>query len=352
MPLTNFGQSDVVYFQNNDGDFSKAVIDEKIAEPSTGLGVLVTDFDGDRINEIFVANDARTNHFLRFDTSSGRFWNQAASRGLAVGFSGVANACMGIATGDFDRNRRVDMHVTNYSTESVNLYLQDTSGSYCDSATRLGLEVSSKPMVGFGTKAIDLNRDGWLDVIATNGHVFDRTEHGEEFRMPGQIFLSRGSNFVEVGIGDGSTLNQHRLTSPALGRAMTKVDFDRDLDSDLVVNYLDRRVSIFENRSLSSGQVVHVRLIGVTSERDAVGAAATLQTSDGSFTRWVTAGDGYMSSDDPILEFTIPNQAEVGPLEIRWPSGKLTRHEMIEQNCLYLAAENETELWKLIDLNR
>ena len=50
-------------------------------------------------------------------------------------------------------------------------------------------------MVGFGTKAIDIDRNGWLDLIVTNGHVFDKQRCGEEFRMPPQLFLNRGNRF-------------------------------------------------------------------------------------------------------------------------------------------------------------
>ena len=90
-------------------------------EPGTGLGLLISDFDQDGHNEVFVANDGRANHWLKFNLD-GSVNNLADLSGLAAGFDGVFSACMGVASGDFDRDGRLDLHVSNFSAQSNHHY--------------------------------------------------------------------------------------------------------------------------------------------------------------------------------------------------------------------------------------
>ncbi len=81
-----------------------------------------------------------------------------------------------------------------FSKESANLYLQ-TTGGFIDFASRYGISTLSVPFLGFGTKAVDIDRNGWLDLIVANGHIFDLRHEGEEFQMPPQLLMNRGNRF-------------------------------------------------------------------------------------------------------------------------------------------------------------
>ncbi|TWT93931.1 FG-GAP-like repeat-containing protein [Stieleria varia] len=181
-PLTHYASPDRWFANQTNGAFIEHVIDREAAKPATSLGVMVSDFDGDGRNEVFVANDVRPNHLLKH-TGNGKLANIADSAGVANAFSGASYGCMGIATGDFNHDGRVDLHVTNFYNEPANLYLQVDNGFFSDQAIRYELDSPSKNMVGFGCKAIDVDHNGWQDLFVTNGHIFDLTHKGQPFRM-------------------------------------------------------------------------------------------------------------------------------------------------------------------------
>ena len=174
------------WFQNRgDGTFKVHEISREVAKPGTSLGIMVTDFDSNGTNEVFVGNDMRPNHLLVLGAEN-VFRNEADVKGIANGFDGAGKGCMGIAAGDFNRDGKIDLHITNYYNESANLYQQAGSGGYSDLAIRYGIREPSELYVGFGTKAIDFDRNGWLDLVVTNGHIFDLRRMGHPFKMPPQ----------------------------------------------------------------------------------------------------------------------------------------------------------------------
>ena len=120
-----------------EGSFQVREISREVARPGTSLGLIVTDFDGDLRNDVFVGNDVRANHLL-VQSGDNRLLNAADTRGVANGLSGAANGCMGIAAGDFNRDSAIDLHITNFHQESANLYLQAQGGGFTDLAIRCG----------------------------------------------------------------------------------------------------------------------------------------------------------------------------------------------------------------------
>jgi tetratricopeptide (TPR) repeat protein len=222
-PSQFYAQADRWFENRGNGSFQVREISEEVALAGTSFGLIVTDFDSDGTNDVFVANDARPNHLL-LQTGNNRFRNVADAVGVANGFTGEANGCMGIATGDFNRDGTIDLHITNFWNEPSNHYLQTTEGVFTDFAARYGINTLSFPYVGFGTKAVDIDRNGWLDLIVANGHVFDKREAGEGFQMPPQLFMNRGSLFEQVTVDDDSGYWDNAY----LGRSIALTDFDRD----------------------------------------------------------------------------------------------------------------------------
>lgn len=337
-PLEHYSQSDRWFRNLGDGHFRAEFIDSSIVEPGTSLGVVVTDFDGDHQNQVMVGNDERANHFLALG-KDGRFHNFANAMGLAYGFDGVATGCMGIATGDFNRDGYLDLHVTNFLEESANLYLQNASGEFVDAATRFDIDKSSRPYVGFGSKAIDVDNDGWLDLAVTNGHIFDMSRFGRPFKMRPQFLISRGNRFEEVTVEDDSGY----WNGEYLGRSMAILDYDRDGKTDLIVGHLDAPTALLQNQTTPHGDGIHFNIVGVTSERDAIGAKITLETNQGKFSQWVTAGDGYLSSDESTISFALTKDMKVLAARIEWPSGHVQSIPTPAANQYHLVIEKESQ---------
>ncbi len=335
-PITHQAEPDWCYKNLGDGNWRGETLKSSSAETGSGLGLMITDFD-DRIgNEMFVANDSRPNHLWK-QTPDGSWVNAANGLGLAHGFEGLATAAMGIAAGDFDRDGRIDLHVTNFFNESSNLYLQTGDARFVELAVAYELDRLTRPMVGFGTKAVDLDRNGWLDLIVANGHVFDRLPAEQTFRMPPQVIMHHGDHFELAEVDDPSGY----FSGAYLGRAMASGDLDRDGRIDFMIGHLDRPLAVLHNETPTEGHWLQFELIGTTSERHPTGAVVTVTAGDQQWRGWVTAGDGYYCSDEAVLDIAVGDVKRVDRVDVQWPSGQRSSYESLDLNARYLLIENE-----------
>ena len=339
-PNDFYAEADRWFLNLGNGAFALQEIDRKLIQPGTALGLIVTDMDGDGANDVFVANDARPNHLLmRF--SPGKVSNVADLLGLGYGFRGFSNSCMGIASGDFNRDGRFDLHVTNFLNESNNLFLQREGGLFSDYSVRFKLNPVCEPYTGFGIKKIDIDRNGWPDFVVTNGHVFDHRDQGIDFQMQPQILMNEGSRLRMIQNDDSSGYFGQRF----VGRSLSLIDFDGDRDLDLIVGHLDAPAALLQNCTDTVNQAVQVELVGAQTERDATGCRVTLQFGEQAWTDWVVAGDGYLSTDQSILDFGIGTATESGILQVSWPSGKNQHFDGIKPGERYLIVEGNEEIW-------
>jgi Tfp pilus assembly protein PilF len=338
-PRTHYSGPDRWFQRVADGNFRVHEIAREVAAPGTSLGIVVTDFDSDNRNDTFVGNDMRPNHLLVQDGEN-QFVNVADAKGVAVGFDGMSYGCMGIAAADFNRDGLIDLSVTNFTNQSANLYVQSAGGLFSDIAIRFGIDQHTRSMVGFGVKAIDLDRNGWLDLLITNGHIFDTRIYGEaHFEMPPQAMMSNGRRFELVDVDDESGYWQGKY----LGRTMVTLDFDRDGSIDVLIGHMDKPVAVLSNQTQTDGKWIQIELIGTESERDAIGARVVITAGGESFTHWVTAGDGYLCTDEPVLDFGLGAGREVEKVEVFWPrSGKQTFDRLADGNR-YLIIEGQPE---------
>ncbi|MGI9470841.1 MAG: FG-GAP-like repeat-containing protein [Rubripirellula sp.] len=339
-PVMHYAQSDRWFENQRNGTFQPREISLDVADPGTSLGLVVTDFNNDGTNEIFIGNDARSNHFL-VQYGDNQFRNTAGVKGISSGFSGEAEACMGIATGDFDRNGTIDLHISNYSKESANHYLQTAAGAFNDHAVRYGIEKFTRSLIGFGVKAADVDRNGWLDLMVSNGHVFDLRIDGEEFQMPPQFLSNLGDRFELTPVEDTSGYWDGKY----LGRTVTMTDFDRDGAIDFLVGHLHHPLALLHNQTRTSGHWIQFELIGTTSERDAIGARVALTMTGGEkMTQWVTAGDGYLCSDEAVIDFGLGDPVNLAQVEVTWPSGVVQIFDNVTSDRRYLIVEGDVAL--------
>src|SRR5262249_46300128 len=108
---------------------------------------------------------------------------------------------MGVDWGDFDGDGRLDLFVATYQNEPKSLYRNLSGGVFQEVSARAGLS-PAQPYVSFGTRLVDLDNDGWLDVCLANGHVISTVERIDptlSYPQPLQFFRNRGDGtFAEV----------------------------------------------------------------------------------------------------------------------------------------------------------
>ena len=340
---------DRVLEQDDAGRWNPSYLDGAFAStPSFGFAAIIANFDSLHGNDLFIANDTRSNHLWMSSTnaSTQRYTlaNESLLRGCAVGANGHEQGCMGIAAGDFNADGRLDLFVTNYWNEPGNLYLQRTPGFFSDSAAQLKLAEPTRQTVGFGAQATDLDRDGALDLVMLNGHVFNPADNGTPeipFRMTPQCFRHTKHGFVEC-----KTVTSHDpyWSTATLGRALARIDYNRDGKQDLIANHLDAPAALLENQT-EGGHWLRLELVGVTSERDAVGATITARSKDRQWTAWVVGGHGYLCSNETTVDIGVDKLQTIETLEVNWPAGTVQTFRNVETNQTYLVIESSQQLY-------
>ncbi len=307
-------------FRNDGGKFTDVTEAAGIVDnDGRGLGVVLTDLDGDHRLDIFVANDMTANLLFR-NLGGMKFEEVGAASGAASSGSGGYQAGMGIACGDLDGDGKPDLVVTNFHGESATLYGNLGGGLFADSTAPSGLQAPTRFLLGFGTAFLDADNDGRLDLAIANGHVNDFTP-AIPYAMPAQLFLGDGKGRLsEVTGSAGPCWSQLRV-----GRGMAVGDIDNDGRTDLLILAQNGPVAYFRNDG-PAGRSLTLSLRGSRSNRDAVGATVRVTTGGHSQVTWRMGGGSFLSTSDPRLHFGLPAGAETADVEIRWPSGRTDRH--------------------------
>lgn len=290
-----------------------------------GLGIVASRFDEDAALELFVANDTEANFMFDlpdWPVQNLNYQEQALWKGLAFSESGAPQACMGIAAADFNSDLRNDLFVTNYFNESNALYLSRSAEGFDESSRRSGIRQLSLTLLGFGSQALDVDGDGDLDIALVNGDLDDFSHDGRAFQMPAQLLLNDGNgNFSEY--RSTSTADYFHAESQRRGRGMARLDWNRDGLEDLAVSHLDEPSVLITNRSEVVRKSLKLTLVGTASARSAIGTEVELREQGGDWIarKWLSAGDGYLASNERCLVFTLPENHRPIEMSVRWPSG-------------------------------
>jgi tetratricopeptide (TPR) repeat protein len=339
------GARDQIYLNQGDGRFAEShTAFSMLATEGKGMGILAADFDHSGGLQIFVANDAMANFWLKPSLSKPAgdliMMDHALPSGLAFDWQGQAQAGMGVAGGDIDGNGLPDLFVTNYYREANTLYLQRLPGLFDDSSRAAGLAEPSYLMLGFGTQFLDADLDGFSDIVIANGHVHNLSRADVPFRMPPQLFHNSGhGQFVPLNnAGD-------YFEADWLGRGLARLDWNRDGRDDFVVSHLYAPAALVLNESQTSGQSLAISLRGVRCSRDAIGA--TLQvTSDGR--QWVhqlMAGDGYQAANERKLIIGLGSAKVADEIHVRWPDGEEQTFSNVTAGSELMLIQGRSELY-------
>ncbi len=284
-------------------------------EAGNGLGVLVSDFDGDGWPDIYVAND-QTPAFLWHNNGDGTFDNAAAIAGCAYDARGVAIAGMGVAGEDFDGDGDIDLVVTNLR-DQMHLVLRNDNGFFQDVSSQMGMGIWSIPSTGFGVVIFDQDHDGSLDGFFANGKVNygpDPPANASPFAQLDQFVRLDGARFVDVSLASGMTLMD-------VGRAVAKGDYDNDGDLDLLVTNNGGELRLLRNNNHTANAWLIVDARTGSSARAAIGAQVRATVGHTTFLREIRPQHSYLSSSDPCAHFGLAGASRVDRLVVDWVDG-------------------------------
>ncbi len=316
------GIPDRLSLNRGDGAFEFVPNATPDSDSSKGLGVVAVELFERRRPCLFVGNDQVPNFLLRnLPSSDGRnvrLQDEAFACGLAFNGEGRAVASMGIAADDANGDGRIDFFVTDFKDEPRVLYLQDAAGTFVDATRAADLRSAGLPFVGWGTQFLDADRDGEPDLVAVNGHVDDFRDEGEDYQMRPQFFRNTGGgHFVELKSPEvGPWFGQKYL-----GRGLARLDWNRDGRMDFVVSNIGARASLMTNVSTGTAHFLNLRVHARESARDAIGTVIEVDAGGRHWVKQLLAGDGYMASNERMVQFGIGDADVVRQLRISWPSG-------------------------------
>jgi hypothetical protein len=338
-PEAYVGQTCWLFHNRGNGTFEDVTAQSGIFDSSSkSLGAALFDYDQDGWPDLVVANDTQPNKLYR-NQRNGTFKDVAVEAGIAFSGEGKARAGMGVDIGDFENSGRPGVAITNFDNEMIGLYQAEPNGNLSDVAVPSGVGLPSKTTLGFGCAFADCDLDGWLDLIAVNGHIDDtvRNVRNVGYAQPPQLFLNQGRGvFRELGeeAGGGFSL-------PKVGRGLALGDFDRDGDLDVLMTTNNGPAYLFRNDQTGGNQSIRFHLRGTRSNRDAIGARLRIFAGGNLQTRMVRSGSSYLSQSELPVTFGLGRQNQVERLTIDWPSGLTEEFKNLKAGRAYEIAEGQ-----------
>ncbi|QJX00834.1 CRTAC1 family protein [Frigoriglobus tundricola] len=338
-PIRFAGTKCVLYRNHGNGAFRDVTKEAGVDQPNAkALGVAALDLDDDGRVDIFVANDGVPNFLFR-NLGGGKFEQLGPACGCIVSGVGNPQAYMGVAAGDFHGEGRPDLFSTTFAGESKSLFRNRGRCQFLDVTTGSGLGPPTWSRLGFGTCALDIDRDGSLDLVIANGHVMahidDYGDPTNTFRQTPQLFLNNGrGRFTEFSKQAGAAFQQKYV-----GRALALADYDNDGRTDLYLSDSGGPAVLMHNGTETPNNWLRLDLRGTKSNRDAVGAKVTVHVGDRKLVRHKEGGGSYLSAHDPRLLVGLGPAPRVERVDIRWPSGSVQTVGPLEANRGYRVTE-------------
>lgn len=313
---TNYANN--FYHNNGDGTFADLTSWANHSELQTALAVGSSDYDNDGYMDIYVANEFGLDGFLHNNQN-----NTFTDLGPALNIPPTAG--MGVDYTDFDHDGDFDIYVTNLGSDIF--LVNNGDGTVTNQDTAVGIYNST---MSWGVNIADYDNDGYDDIYVVNGSMI---------RIG--IYPQANIFYRNIGIGSFSDItNTTGLGDIGDGRASAFLDVDNDGFMDIIfLNILRDTENASDSirgtahlyRNLgNSNNWITLKLVGVQSNKSAIGAKVKLEAGDLIQYKEVRSGNSFASSQYINLGFGLKNKTVVDKITITWPSGNI--QELINKN--------------------
>ncbi|HEY2467194.1 MAG TPA: CRTAC1 family protein [Terracidiphilus sp.] len=313
------GEPNMLFHNNGDGTFTdvseKSGIGKYIGK---GMGVAFADFNGDGYADIFVSNDTYRNFLFR-NNGNGTFDEVGLEMGVAYNQFGKSIAGMGTDFRDIDNDGRPDIFVVGMAADTFPIF-RNTGRDFEDITSESGIAAATVRLTGWGAGIADFDNDGLKDLFVACASILDNSEEVSQLpsKLPNRVFRNTGHNrFVDVSAQAGSSFGV-----PGAHRGAAMGDLNNDGRMDVVVTIQHTFPEIWINRTSNSHHWLLIKLVGIRSNRDGLGARLKVTLADNNaLYNHATTSTGYGASSDPRVHFGLGRFDHADKLEIWWPSG-------------------------------
>jgi hypothetical protein len=339
------GGKNILYHNNGDGTFTD--VSEKsgmwTAVGTYGLSVAASDLDNDGWPDIYVANDSAP-ATLYLNQKDGTFRDVAIEAGAALSAEAKPQAGMGVSIGDYNRDGNLDVVKTNFAGDTDSLYTNLGDGNFEDHTYPSGLGVNTR-LLGWGVGFFDMDNDGWLDILMSNGHVYpevDKSNADLKYAEHKYLYRNlRNGRFEDVTSQGGPGIMEN---APARGTAFG--DYNNDGVIDVAVNCVNALPQLLRCTSTLHRNWIKLKLVGVKSNRSGIGSrvtvtATTLPDAQKPLVQMdeLRSGGSYFSQNDLRMHFGLDQAKQADLVEIRWLSGQVDQFRNLAVNQLYVIQE-------------
>ena len=339
------GGRNILYHNHGNGTFTD--VSEKAgmwtAVGTYGLSVAASDLDNDGWPDIYVANDSAP-ATLYLNQKDGTFRDIAIEAGAALSAEAKPQAGMGVSIGDYNRDGTLDVVKTNFAGDTDSLYTNLGDATFEDRTYPGGLGVNTR-LLGWGVGFFDMDNDGWLDILMSNGHVYPEVDQSKtDLKYAEHKYLYRNlrnGRFEEVTQQGGSGILEN---APARGCAFG--DFNNDGNMDVAVNCMNAVPQLLRCDSTLHRNWIKIKLVGVKANRTGIGSRVVVVTKSADPAQKplvqveeLRSGGSYYSQNDLRLHFGLDQAQKVESVEIRWLSGQVDELKNLAVNRLYVIQE-------------
>ena len=174
-------------------------------------------------------------------------------------------------------------------------------------------------MLGWGAAFLDIDEDGWPDLVLANGHVYpeiDRSSVGESYRQKTLLYHNlRNGNFADVTAEAGPGFATARAS-----RGLASGDLDGDGRPEILIVNMNDRPALLKNVGPRQNAIA-LTLSGTRSNRSAIGARCTIEAGGRKQIADVTGGGSYYSQSSFTVYFGVGKAEKIDRIQVDWPSG-------------------------------
>ena len=330
-----------LFHNNGDGTFTDVSRKAGVDDPNGyyGLGVLWADFNNAGRPDLYAANDSEAGFLYRND-GNGKLTEIGMESGAALGEDGHEQAGMGVAAGDYLHTGRPSLAVTTFALDNTPLYRNDGNWNFDEVSYAAGVGLPSLPWVKWGIAFVDLDNDGWLDLVTATGHVYpqaDQLPSSAKYREPKLVQYNQGDGTF----CDASDQSGPAILEPRVSRGLAVGDLFNDGNMDLVVEDLVGKPMVLRNHAIPGRHWISFELAGQKSNRMAIGARLKLVAGGTTQTEEIRSGGSYLSQSDTRVHFGLGKVNTIDSLQIRWPSGKVDTFHDLAADKFYSVLEGQ-----------
>ena len=318
-------EHNLLFRNNGNGAFTEVAKELGVDNPDgRSLSALWHDFDGDGWPDLYVANDISENKL--YLNRHGKFID-AGRNAWVEEYRGS----MGLAASDFDRDGDDDLFISHWIAQGDALYqslLSEQKGMsnaselhFTDVAAIMGVGQPSLQKIGWGTSFVDIDSDGWPDLIVANGSTFEQkdTSPRQLEGMASFLFWNAQGNFFY----DLAPWNRS-LSQPHVSRGLAVADYNNDGAVDVAIIDHGEGVRLLRN-DIPQGNWAELRLHSRVPP-----SGAPLGLGDGTtIVAWVEGiplrhtvdSSSYLSQDSHRIHLGLGAATKIDRLEVRWLRG-------------------------------